>query len=211
MTNKNLHGLYAITDARLIAEQKLIETIEQALAGGTSVIQYRDKSNDTQKRMHQAREIKLLCKQYNSTFIINDDIRLANEVDADGVHIGANDCSYEKARALLGDNKIIGITCYNQFETAIQAQDLGANYVAFGSFFSSSVKPNAVRADINLLTKAKQELSIPVCAIGGITLNNASELIHSGADMLAVISDIFESDNIHKTCEDFNQLFNLYS
>ena len=202
-----LRGLYAITDAHLINEKQFAHRIEQALAGGVRIIQYRDKSNHTKKRLQQASDIKSLCDKYNTTFIINDDVELAKQVDADGVHIGINDCCYDRAREKLGDNKIIGVTCYNQFDNALQAQQLGADYVAFGRFFSSSVKPHAVEASIELLLRAKQELSVPVCAIGGITLENSSQLIGAGVDMLAVITGVFGAQDVQHACEAFSDLF----
>jgi len=204
---KSLYGLYAITDASLIAEKKFNQTIEQALAGGVKIIQYRDKSKNTEKRYRQAHDLKHLCDQYNATFIINDDIDLTKTIDADGVHIGSSDRSYKTARETLGEDKIIGVSCYNQFELAQQAQQQGANYVAFGRFFSSSIKPDAVIASTELLIRAKQELSIPVCAIGGITLNNSDLLIKTGADMLAVITAVFSSANIESTCQKFCNYF----
>ena len=202
-----LRGLYAITDASLIKDEHFIQTIEQALAGGTRIIQYRDKSTDEIKRFQQASIIKKLCEKYHTIFIINDDIELAKEIDADGVHIGIHDCSYETARKKLGNNKIIGVTCYNQIDTALHAQKTGADYVAFGRFFSSSIKPDAISADIDLLHQAKRKLSIPVCAIGGITLDNSAKLIDTGVDMLAVISGVFGAQNIQTTCEKFSRFF----
>jgi len=203
----NLRGLYAITDASLIAEKKFTATIEQALAGGVNIIQYRDKSNNIQKRLQQAESIKLLCEKYSTIFIINDDIELAKEINADGVHLGTNDVDYATARKKLGDNKIIGVSCYNQLEPALQAQKKGADYVAFGRFFPSAVKPDAAAASATLLTQARQELTLPICAIGGITLNNATELITAGTDMLAVITAVFTAKDIKKTCQRFSDLF----
>jgi len=204
---KKLHGLYAITDEKLMSVDDFSSMAETALNSGVSVLQYRDKSHNTEKRLAQALQLKKMCDQNNITFIINDDVDLAVAVDADGVHIGINDSSYASARELLGKNKIIGVTCYNQFETALQAERLGADYIAFGSFFASSVKPDAVVASRDLLLRAKQELSIPVCAIGGITLYNSAELINAGADMLAIITGVFGADDIQLACESFNELF----
>ena len=206
MTHK-LNGLYVITDASLIDERKFTDTIKQTLDGGANIIQYRDKSNNVKKHRQQASDIKRLCEQYKTIFIINDDFKLAKEIDADGVHLGSNDSAYDTARKALGNNKLIGITCYNQFDLALKAQSQGADYAAFGSFFSSSVKPDAVSADTHLLERAKLKLSIPVCAIGGITLDNSTELITAGADMLAVISAIFSSHDIKDTCQTFSHMF----
>lgn len=207
MTHAHLRGLYVISDANLIAESTFSQTIECALLGGAKIIQYRDKSNNTEKRRRQTQEIKLLCETYDAVFIINDDIELAKEVNANGVHLGSNDADYATARTILGDNKIIGISCYNQFELAQQAQQQGADYIALGRFFSSSTKPNAAAAPIELLTHAKQKLNIPVCAIGGITVNNSAELIAAGVDMLAVINAVFSSNEVQSTCQKFSSFF----
>ena len=201
-----LRGLYVITDETLIPQNQFSESIEQALRGGARIIQYRDKSNDIIKRMQQATALKNLCNNYHATFIINDDVELALQIDADGVHIGNHDTTLASARSILG-NKIIGVSCYNQFDMAVAAEKNGADYIAFGSFFPSHIKPNAIRADITLLTRAKQELKIPVCSIGGITLENVAPLIQAGSDMVALITDIFEAKNIQERCDKYSAWF----
>ena len=134
---------------------------------------------------------------HNVCFLVNDDVAIAREVGAQGVHLGQGDSSLVQAREILGDSAIIGISCYNKLELAIRAQEQGADYVAFGRFFSSQTKPSAVQADIDLLIRAKSELSIPIACIGGITAENAKLLVSAGADMLAVINAIFGSkDNV---------------
>jgi thiamine-phosphate pyrophosphorylase len=202
-----LHGLYAITDAKLIAEDHFTDTVARALQGGASVLQYRDKSADHDLRFQQALALKKICQQHQATLIINDDIELAIAVDADGVHIGMDDMSLPEARQRLGENKIIGVSCYNQFELAQQAATQGADYIAFGSFYPSSTKPHAVPAQLGLLRKAKQQLQLPVCAIGGITVDNAGALLNAGADMLAVVSSIFGEGDTLSACKQFKQLF----
>ncbi|MDH5484347.1 MAG: thiamine phosphate synthase [Gammaproteobacteria bacterium] len=204
---KSLRGLYAITDATLIPEQYFPETIELALKGGANIIQYRDKSEDHNKRLKQASEIKRLCEKYKSLFIINDDLQLVTKVNADGVHIGSHDTTLAAAREQLGRDKIIGVSCYNDFQLALDAQANGADYIAFGSFFSSTIKPDAQPAKLDLLHRAKLEITLPVCAIGGITRNNADSLIQSGADMLAVISDIFNNPRVEQAAQEFASLF----
>lgn len=204
---KKLNGLYAITDASLIPEKNFADYVSLALDGGANIIQYRDKSNDIKKRLKQAEQLQSLCQKYNSLLIINDDVQLALDIDADGVHIGIDDSSLGNARITLGDNKIIGVSCYNQFELAQQAQNESADYVAFGSFFSSPTKPNAIPANIDLLIQAKTQLSIPVCSIGGININNAKQLISAGTDMIAVISAIFAQADIKQSAESFVSLF----
>ncbi len=204
---EKLKGLYAITDENLITEENFEQTVELALQGGTKIIQYRDKSNNHKKRLQQSSILQSLCKKHNATCIINDDIDLAKSVNADGVHLGKDDASISHARQILGKNSIIGVSCYNSLDAAIEAEKNGADYVAFGAMFSSPTKPNARIAKLALITQAKQKLNVPVCTIGGITINNIHQLTEQGADMTAVISSLFSSDDIKKTADAFSQHF----
>ncbi|MDH5425262.1 MAG: thiamine phosphate synthase [Gammaproteobacteria bacterium] len=210
MIKSKLHGLYAITDATLMAHN-FADAVESTLQGGSRIIQYRDKSNDTDKRLQQALTIRRLCDQYRALFIINDDIELALSSNADGVHLGKDDQHIKVAREQLGERKIIGVSCYNQLQLAIDAEQAGADYVAFGAFFSSSIKPDASNAPLSLIRQAKAQIKVPVCCIGGITALNGGELIAAGSDMLAVISDIFkpvnEVQNIELSSRCISQLF----
>ena len=202
-----LQGLYAITDEKLIPEAHFSSIVDQALQGGTRIIQYRDKSNSRQKRLEQAMLLTKLCKQYQALCIINDDVELAAAVNADGVHLGKDDVRLAEARNRLGENAIIGISCYNDISLAINAKKNGADYVAFGAMFSSPTKPEAVNAPLELITQAKQQLDIPVCTIGGINADNASRLVSQGADMIAVISTLFAADSIKKTAQQLASCF----
>jgi thiamine-phosphate pyrophosphorylase len=199
--NKTLSGLYVISNENLMPEDKFLSMSEAALSSGARILQYRDKSSNRKKRLYQASELKKLCDKHNAVFIINDDIELAIKVDADGVHIGKDDNSIERARKQLGENKIIGVSCYNSIELAKNAINNGADYIAFGSFFGSSIKPDAPRATIDQIQAIKKTHDIPVCCIGGITRENYTPLVTAGADMLAVISDIFSSPSTHKIAE----------
>ena len=203
-----LKGLYAITDERLIAEKDFSQKIESALQGGTKIIQYRDKSDNQAKRFQQASVLNSLCRQYHALCIINDDIELAKAVEAHGVHLGKDDTSISNARQVLGENAIIGISCYNDIELAITAEQNAASYVAFGAMFSSPTKPDAINADPEIISIARQELSIPVCAIGGITAQNIKQLIQQGTDMAAVISTLFAAEDIKNTANILSQKFN---
>ncbi len=202
-----LKGLYAITDENLIAEESFSEAIESALLGGARIIQYRDKSADQKKRLLQASALRRLCTQYQATCIINDDISLAKSVNADGVHLGKNDTELLNARRILGENAIIGISCYNDIELAIDAEKNSADYVAFGAMFSSPTKPDAVTTTPKIISQAKQQLSIPVCAIGGITGDNIGQLIQHNTDMAAVISSLFATGDIKNTANSLSQHF----
>jgi thiamine-phosphate pyrophosphorylase len=202
-----LKGLYAITDEKLITRQGFSEAVELALQGGARIIQYRDKSNNPQKRFQQATILCSLCEQYQAVSIINDDIELAKAVNAHGVHLGKDDASLTKARQTLGDDAIIGISCYNNLPLAINAEKNTADYVAFGAMFSSSTKPEAIKTNIDIISNAKQQLSIPVCAIGGITDKNIQQLIQQGVDMTAVISSLFASNDIKDTADSLSKHF----
>ena len=208
----NLRGLYAITPCSSIqslSTSDLLERTRQVLEGGARIIQYREKQHPEDIRLEQATEIKKLCEEYGVTLLINDDVSLALEVEADGVHLGQEDVSLQEAKRRLGKEAIIGISCYNQLELAKQAEEQGADYVAFGRFFPSTSKPDAAQADIELLQKALSELEIPVACIGGITRENAKLLVSAGADMLAVIEGVFGADDIAGTAAEFKRLFTV--
>lgn len=207
MNRDRLRGLYAITDENLIPETEFTAVIEQALRGGTAIVQYRDKSADEAKRLAQAAALRSLCDQYGAVLIINDDTALAKKVAADGVHLGEHDDSIEKARSALGVEAVIGVSCYNQLDRAVAAQAAGADYVAFGAMFASPTKPQARSASTGLISQARSQLDIPICAIGGIDESNAAGVVKAGADMTAVISGLFAAKNIRRTAETIARLF----
>lgn len=199
-------GLYAVTretgdSARLLAE------VGAALKGGAAVVQYRDKSNDVARQHEQASELLDLCRDYDVPLIINDSLRVADLVGADGVHLGRDDGAVHEARIVLGPGRLIGVSCYQSLARAIQAQAAGADYVAFGSFFPSVTKPDAPRADLALLQQASRVLRLPIVAIGGITPDNALPLIEAGADALAVITALFDAPDIEAAARRFADLF----
>lgn len=191
-----LHGLYAITDSKLLSEDSFGRSVEASLKGGASIIQYRDKSSDVKKRLRQAASVRSLCDQYRALCIINDDIELAQRIHADGVHLGRDDTDLVEARQRLGDQAIIGVSCYDDIDRAIQAEKDSADYIAFGSMFASVTKPDATVASNGIIRRAKQLLDIPVCAIGGITEDNIAVLTAEDVDMVAVISHLFASEDI---------------
>ncbi|MDX1253315.1 MAG: thiamine phosphate synthase [Gammaproteobacteria bacterium] len=205
--NTRLRGLYAITDSALIAPDKLIEEVAQAIAGGAAVIQYRDKGTDAARRECEARGLLTLCRAHGVPLIINDDVALAAAIGADGVHLGRDDITLNEARRRLGTAALIGVSCYNDLARAEVAQAAGADYVAFGRFFGSHTKPNAVRAGVELLHQARQRLDIPVAAIGGITAENGAALIEASADMLAVIHGVFGQTDITGAARSIALLF----
>jgi thiamine-phosphate pyrophosphorylase len=187
-------GLYAVTP-ECADTRRLVAATVAAVEGGATLVQYRNKTRDAASRAAQARALAATPAIRRALLIVNDDPALARDVDADGVHLGEDDGSIREARAHVGPDRIVGVSCYDDFELARAAVDAGADYVAFGSFFASPVKPLARRAPIDLLRRART-LGVPVVAIGGITAANASALIDAGADALAVISDVFAHDDV---------------
>lgn len=201
-----ISGLYAITpeqpDTALLLSQ-----VRAALSGGARMVQYRSKSMDAALQHEQASELLELCHAFEVPLIVNDSLRLADLSGADGVHLGRDDGSLRQARIVLGSEKVIGVSCYDNLELAMQAEAEGADYVAFGSFFPSTTKPGAVTAPLSLLNEAKTHLSVPVVAIGGINLENAASLIAAGADSIALITGLFDAPDIQIAAQQYSQLF----
>ena len=201
-----IKGLYAITPDEQDTDI-LLAKVEAALQGGIGILQYRNKLADHKLKTQQARALLPLCRHYQVPFVINDSIKLCMTLDADGVHLGADDGNLAEARARLGNGKILGASCYNRFDLALSAQQLGADYVAFGACFVSNTKPNAPVAGLHLFTQAKAELHVPAVAIGGITLENAPLAIAAGASSVAVINAIFNADDVKLISQQFTKLF----
>ena len=188
-----LRGLYAITPD-MSDTARLAAMVEAAIAGGAGAIQYRNKTAARALRAEQAARLARVCAGGGALLIVNDDVTLARGVGAHGVHLGEEDAAVAAVRARVGDKLLIGVSCYNDFSRARRLVAEGADYVAFGSFYPSQVKPDARRAEISLLAQARR-LGVPVVAIGGITADNTRELIESGADAVAVISAVFGNDD----------------
>ncbi|MHB0972626.1 MAG: thiamine phosphate synthase [Thiobacillus sp.] len=203
-------GVYALTPETADTE-RLLAQVEAALTGGVAAVQYRDKSGDVARRHEQASELVALCRRFGVPLIVNDDLRLADLTDADGVHLGRDDGSLREARIILGKDKFVGASCYQSLELAQAAQAAGADYVAFGSFFASPTKPATPRAGPDLLREAAPVIRVTLVAIGGITLANAPRLLDAGADCLAVLSALFDAPDIRASAHDLNQLFEVES
>lgn len=199
-----MKGLYAVTPDEADSE-RLFARVERVLAGGAPWLQYRNKEAGDTQRTREARRLRELCSATGARLIINDDPRLAADVDADGVHIGRDDGDVAAARAIVG-RRIIGVSCYDRLELAQAAAAAGADYVAFGSVFASPTKPAAVRAPLDLFARARK-LGVPLVAIGGITLENAPQAIAAGADALAVIADVFGAPDPEGRARAFAALF----
>jgi thiamine-phosphate pyrophosphorylase len=206
--NRRLRGLYVITEDRRLGPERLAAAVEAALRGGARAVQYRDKSADATRRLAEALALRELCHRYRAPLLINDDVDLAIACAADGVHLGRDDSDPARARDRLPPGSLIGVSCYNRFELAEAAVASGAGYVAFGSFFPSPTKPDAVRADPELLRRARRELAVPTVAIGGISPENGAALVQAGADMLAVISAVFAAPDVMAAARAFAASFN---
>lgn len=204
-----LRGLCAVTlDDMLLP--RLSALVKAALDGGAPFVQYRNKIAPRPLRRAQAAEMLRICRAAGARLIINDDVWLAVEIGADGAHLGRGDApggSLLAAREALGPKRILGVSCYNELSLGEEAARAGADYIAFGSMFPSRTKPGSVRASLELLGEAKRRFGLPVAAIGGITPDNAPQLIDAGADMLAVVSDLFDAMDIKTRAESYQRLF----
>lgn len=199
-------GLYAITPD-LADTEKLCGLVKAGLLGGATMVQYRNKAASPDLRKQQAAALLALCREHAVPLIINDFLDLCIALDADGVHLGADDGDLVEARARLGTGKLLGVSCYNRYELGEQAKARKADYVAFGACFESATKPAAVKASLELIARASDGIGLPVVAIGGITPDNAAQLIQVGADSIAVVDALFSADNVTQTARKFTQLF----
>ena len=212
MTNWNMRdsfiikGLYAITPDTADLHT-LIQKTQLAIEGGAFMVQYRSKIHDRDVKMQQCAAILRLCRDYKIPCIVNDDVDMCRILEADGVHLGEKDDNIAEVRRILGEDAIIGSSCYDQLNRAKQAQKEGASYVAFGAMFETSTKPNAPRATLELLREAKSQIQIPIVAIGGITVNNAHDVIKTGIDAIAVITSLYDAKTIKETAETFVKMF----
>ena len=198
-----LQGLYVITDAEYHINNDMISKTAEVLTAGAKIIQYCDKVHTIAEQIAVAQKLRELTTRHNSLFIVNDHLEVAQSCNADGVHLGKDDASIQQARNQLGNEKIIGASCYTSFENAEAANRASADYIAFGSFFPSPTKPNAPKASVELLKRAKKEFSTPICAIGGITPENAQDVVGAGADMIAVISSIFNASSPSRAVQEY--------
>lgn len=202
-----LQGLYAITDEVLTPDTTVVSQVQTALKAGANIVQYRNKTAEDSQIETICRELQSLCKEHEAVFIIDDRPHLAQKINADGLHIGKNDSSLLEARKIFTKG-IIGVSCYGSIRKAKEAQEEGADYVAFGSFFPSPTKPKSGIISMSVIQKAKEALSIPVCAIGGINSSNIHEIAAHKPDMISVVNDIFSGD-IKKNISHLKQGMNV--
>ena len=205
MVTRKLAGLYAITPDEP-STQVLARKVGQALQGGAAIVQYRNKSASPDLRREQGLALAALCREAKACFIVNDDLALALELDADGLHLGAEDGDLVLARKQLGSEKLLGASCYDRIDLAQAAVQASVDYLAFGSVFGSLTKPAAVRAPLAIFAEARRRFSLPLVAIGGITLQNAPQVFAAGADAVAVISDLFDAADIAERAAGFTRL-----
>ena len=199
-------GLYAITPDEPDTE-RLLALVQAALNGGAAIVQYRNKVANLEFRHEQALALQRICRAAGVPLIVNDDLEIALAIDADGLHLGGEDGDLAAARSRLGPDKLLGASCYNRLELAIEARDLGADHVAFGAMYISSTKPGAIRAPLELFGQAAASVGLPAVAIGGITLDTTPPLIRAGAHAAAVISALFNAPDVTQRARDFNRLF----
>ena len=205
---KFLRGLYPVTPEDYLLP-RLSAHAAMALRGGARLFQYRAKNAPSALRRSVAAELLRICRGEGARLIINDDLALAVEIGADGVHLGRDDGDIAVARAALGSEGILGVSCYADLERAAAAAAAGADYLAFGAMYPSPTKPDAPLAPAELIAMAKAEFHLPVAVIGGITLDRVPELIAAGADMVAVISDLFDAMDIASRARSYQELFSL--
>ena len=202
----DLRGLYAVTPERADGARLLAE-VDAALQGGCRILQFRDKINPMPERVTRARALRELTLRHGARLLINDDIALCMLIGADGVHLGADDGNLALARAILGPHRLLGASCYADLSKARAADALGVDYLAFGALYPSATKPDAARATVDLIFQAKTTLTAKICAIGGITVDNAAPVIAAGADLLAVITDLFDAPDIATRATQYQRLF----
>lgn len=205
-TANNMRGLYLVTPDWDDTD-RLLHATTLALSAGVSLLQYRHKTASADLRLEQATQLLALCRKMHVPFIINDHIDLCLALDADGIHVGGTDASVAVVRTLIGNKKILGASCYGDLQMARDAAKAGASYVAFGGFYPSRIKKYEVSTPVDIVSRAKAELILPVCVIGGMTALNAAPLVNAGADMVAAISSVYASDDPRGAVNAFAKLF----
>lgn len=201
-----MKGLYLVTPDWDDTD-KLVAASEQAIAGGATLLQYRHKTAGVAQRAEQAAALLKLCRRLNVPLIINDHVDLCEQIDADGIHVGGTDASVAAVRARMGRDKIIGASCYGDLPLARDAARAGASYVAFGGFYPSRVKKYEVTTPPDIITRALAELDLPICVIGGMTIENSRPLVALGAHMVAAISSVYSVDDHRSAASSFASLF----
>ncbi len=202
-----LRGLYVITETSLMPRDRFVDMVEAAVRSGATMVQLRDKSTPHDEVVRLASELLAVTRRYGALLIVNDHPTVARDIGADGVHVGREDPSVAEARAILGPDTIIGASCYGEVDRAVAAEQEGADYVAFGTPFPSPTKASKGKTPIEIFQEAKQRVSVPVFAIGGINIDNAQQIIDAGADGIAVVSGVFAAPDVASAAQALVQLF----
>ena len=181
-----MKGLYAILDENNFNFENLNSYIENMIKHDIKIFQIRIKSSYTEKKIKIIKSAKLLCREKNCILLLNDNAKLACDLDLDGIHIGIEDMSILEAKNILGNDKIVGVSCYNNLESALYAEKHGANYVSFGSLYKTITKKNPINLNVSTFRKAKNILNVPICLIGGINTSNVQDVIKLNCDLIAI-------------------------
>ncbi len=205
--NFELNGLYAITDRKLIPENRFAKTVESAIKGGAKIIQLREKNTSGSEIIRKGKSLLEITRKYKIPLIINDNPQIVKQIGADGVHLGGDDASVGEARKLLGKNAIIGVSCYGEIQRGIDSETAGADYAAFGTPYFTPTKPDRKPTPLKTLREAKAKLRIPVFAIGGITPENVGEVLKTGVDGIAVITAVFGEEDAEEAARRFVEKF----
>ena len=199
--------IYAISDDILMPENLALEYAREILECGVKFFQFRSKKAVKNEKL--ASEILNFCEKFGAKFIVNDDVKFAKKIGAKAVHLGKDDENIKEAFEILGEDAYVGVSCYNDISLAINAAKNGASYVAFGSIFTSSTKPNAPKCGLEVVKEAKQILDLPVCVIGGINETNIGSLSHAKPDLIAVISAIYKNGDIKENIKNLQKIIEL--
>jgi thiamine-phosphate pyrophosphorylase len=202
-----LVGLNVITDQHLMPRDRFVDMVEAAVQGGAKIVQLREKRTPPDEIVRLGRSLLSVTRRYGALLLINDNPEMAHAIGADGVHVGREDATVAEARALLGPDAIIGVTCYGEIERAVAAVQASADYVAFGTPFPSPTKGTQGRTPLTLYRDVKQHVAVPVFAIGGINVDNAQQVRDAGADAISVVSGVFGTPDVGAAARALADLF----
>jgi thiamine-phosphate pyrophosphorylase len=200
-------GLNVITDQHLMPRERFVDMVEAALRGGAKIVQLREKRTPPEEVARLGEALLSVTRRYGALLLINDDPQVARDIGADGVHVGREDATVAEARALLGPDAIIGVTCYGQIERAVAAVEASADYVAFGTPFPSPTKGTQGRTPLTMYQEVKRHVSVPVFAIGGINVDNAQQVRDAGADAFSVVSGVFGAPDVEAAARTLSAMF----
>ncbi len=202
-----LRGLNVITDQYLMPRDRFVAMVEAAVQNGANIVQLREKHTPPEEVAQLGQALLPVTRRYGALLLINDDPEVAHAIGADGVHVGREDATVPEARALLGPDAIIGVTCYGQIERAVSAVEEGADYVAFGTPFHSPTKGTQGKTPLTMYRDVKRHVAVPVFAIGGINVGNAQQIRDAGADAISVISGVFGAPDVGAAAKTLADLF----